>query len=91
MPHLSQRFHDFLHDYSMKKISKIIEQRRANRANQQCSTTGAQMIEEDDNDTGQIPSEEESSSDADTSDDFIPDNDRALNHLLSLCGNTNRA
>ena len=56
------------------------------------------MIEEDVNDTDQIPSEEDSSSDADIGDDFIPYNDRestkllreALDHLLSLCGNRNR-
>ena len=82
----------------MKKISKIIEQRRANRAIQQCATTDAQMIEEDDNDTDQISNEEDSSSDVDIGDDFIPDNDRestkllrkVLDHLLSLCGNRNR-
>ena len=91
-------FDDFLHDYRMKKISKIIEQRRANRAIQQYTTTDAQVIEEDDNDTDQIPSKEDSSSDADTGDDFIPNNDRestkllreSLDHLLSLCGNRNR-
>ena len=55
-------------------------------------------MEENGNDTDQISSEEESSSNADTRNDFIRENDRestmflreALNHLLSLCGNTNR-
>ena len=91
-------FDDFLHNYRMKKISKIIEQGLVNRAIQQYTSTDAQMIEEDDNDTDQIPSEEDSSSDVDTGDDFIPDNDRestklpheALDHLLSLYGNRNR-
>ena len=90
-------YDDLLHDYRMKKISKIIEQRRANRAIQQCTTTDAQVKEDDDSDTDQIPSEEDSSSDANTGDDCISDSDRestkllrkALDHLLSLYGNRN--
>ena len=56
-PTCRKGFDDLLHDYRMKKLSKIIEQRRANRAIQQCTTTDAQVIEDDDNDTDQIPDE----------------------------------
>ncbi|CAF1169907.1 unnamed protein product [Didymodactylos carnosus] len=90
-------YYDFLHDYCMKEISTVIDQRRANRQ-RATTTTNVQTANEDDDNKEEPSSDEDSNADADTDEDFVLSDDKestkllreALNHLLDLCGNKNR-
>ncbi|CAF0834243.1 unnamed protein product [Didymodactylos carnosus] len=93
-------YYDFLHDYCMKEISTVIDQRRANRQRATTTTTNVQTANEDDDNKEEPSSDEDSNADADTDtdEDFVLSDDKestkllreALSHLLDLRGNKNR-
>ena len=85
-------FDDYSNAYLSKRVSDFIERRN----NQQRATTDAPTMDECDNGTKDISSEEDAYSDTD--EDFVLGTDKestqvtceALNRLLGLCGNKNR-
>jgi hypothetical protein len=85
-------YDEFKQAYFSKRVARFVEWRQ----NQKRTTTDVQTIDEDYDDTKGSPNEEDSNADID--EDFLPGQDKestkvlrdALDHLLDLCGNTNR-
>ncbi|CAF0886761.1 unnamed protein product [Didymodactylos carnosus] len=89
-------YDDFKQLYWSKRVSDFIERRK----NQQRTTTDAQTIDQDNDDTKESSSQEDSNGDVnvDSNEDFVPGDDKdstkmlreAIDHLLHLCGNKDR-